>query len=689
MCLKRTLILLSAATLTGCLAGEKTLHYFGDKDCEFYKDVTLTVGYPNDGESTPDIIKYAAAPRNIRSRKKDEIWNLGLEQAIHLAMANSKVIRSNGQFLSPGNRLLANPEFAQTIFDPAIQESNVLFGQRGVEAALAEFDGLFTTNMTWGRSEQISEGPNIGYAGGETAIEEFGDFRATLSKQFADGGLLSLAHNWFYSGRNSQFIGGRLFPSHYTSRSGVGQDAGLPTVGIEYRRPIWAGAGSRYTRISGPINRRPTLQSVTPVNQGVVIARIRGDISLADFEAAVQNLVKDVEDVYWELYLAYRSYDSETISRNSALGIWRREKAKFDVGGEGGGAADEAQARDNYFEIRARDESALANVYFVEARLRRLLSLPVNDGRIIRPSDEPVTGEYIPDWQTCLLDALTRRVELRRQKWNIKSLQLQLEAAKSLTHPRFDFVSRYQINGFGNRLFGNDGLAAGPGGMGPDGAYSSLFQGDHTGWGLGFEFNMPLGFRAAHAQVRNTELRLAKARAVLEAQELEISHELAAAFQTLARAYQTAQTNFNRRRAAERRVQAFEAEEERRAIDLLLRAHISLAQAEISYFTSVVEYNRGINELRYRKGTLLEDNNVHLAEGLSSPEAYSQVLRRSWSRSHAWDATKLLHTEPPEYVTYGPGQEIEIAPFDGNSDYDEDTRYESLSPSAADRKIKN
>ena len=83
-----------------------------------------------------------------------------------------------------------------------IQQTGTLFGQRGVEAALAEFDAIFTTNMTWGRSEQVSEGPNIGFAGGETFIEEFGDFRSSLEKQFADGGLFSISHNWLYSGRN-------------------------------------------------------------------------------------------------------------------------------------------------------------------------------------------------------------------------------------------------------------------------------------------------------------------------------------------------------------------------------------------------------------------------------------------------------------------------------------------------------
>ncbi len=43
---------------------------------------------------------------------------------------------------------------------------------------------------------------------------------------------------------------------------------------------------------------------------GVVLARIRTDRALADFEASVRNLVSDVEVAYWELYFAYRSLDA-------------------------------------------------------------------------------------------------------------------------------------------------------------------------------------------------------------------------------------------------------------------------------------------------------------------------------------------------------------------------------------------
>ncbi|MGH7127752.1 MAG: TolC family protein, partial [Planctomycetaceae bacterium] len=436
------------------------------------------------------------------------------------------------------------------------------------------------------------------------------------------------------------------------------------SLSADYRQPLWAGFGTAFTRTAGPL--RGGFAAITGVSQGVVIARINNDITIADFEAAVRNQLKDVEDTYWFLYLAYRDYDTAVAARDATLRIWERTKEIIDVGGLGalpGGLgpavtpADEAQARDQYFFARAAAERALNTIYEQELRLRRLLGLPVNDGKVIRPVTEPITAEFIPDWYVCLAEALTQRVELRRQKWQIKSLELQLAAAKSLTNPRLDLVGNYRVNAFGDQLLGeSDDDEAGTV-QGLDSAYETLTQGDQTGWMLGFEFSMPIGFRQAHAQVRNYELRLAKARDVLATQEREISHELAFAIQDLVVEYQTARTNLSRREAARRRVELFQiqVDEGEDAQDELLRALQSLAEAESAYFSSLVGYQQAIAQLEFFKGTLLEWNNVHLAEGPWNPKAYQQALQRAMARSHAMPAP-WLETEPHEFELPGPPQ---------------------------------
>ncbi|HUG91608.1 MAG TPA: TolC family protein, partial [Planctomycetaceae bacterium] len=471
-----------------------------------------------------------------------------------------------------------------------------------------------------------------GLAQGDTLTEDAAAFTSPLAKTMADGGQFAVSHNWNYSSNNAP---ARLFPSVYTG-----------FLRAEYRRPLWAASGLDFTRINGPIGQ--SLTGVTGVSQGVVIARINTDISIADFELTVAGLVKEIEDAYWDLALAYRTYDAEMVALTSALRTLRETEAKLITGFVS--ASDEAQARDNYFDTRSRTENALADLYALEARLRRLLSLPVNDGHVIRPVDEPAVAEFQPDWRISLAQALTNRPELRRQKWSIKSLELQLQAARSLAQPRLDFISGYQVNAFGDHLLGqNDNDAAGTA-QGLNSAYETLTQGNQTSWDLGLQFSMPFGFRLALAQIRNVELRLAKARAALNAQELEISHELAAAFQQLDRFYLTAQTNFNRRRAAAERVAAAEAEYEleRITLDIVLRAQISLSQAEIAYYRSLIEYNKSVAELYYRMGRLLELNEIELAENAWTPQAYIDALRRAWERTNAIPAPHLK-TRPLEF----------------------------------------
>ena len=150
-------LVLTGSLLTGCSTSEKKLSYVGDTELEHYKDVVTSIDYPNVNQETPDEVSFTDEPRRIRKPRKDDVWNLSLEEAVQTALANNEIIRDNGQFLSPGNRMLTNPDFVQSVYDPAMQDTNPLFGQNGVEAALSEFDALGSGSVS---------GDVAGYLGG-------------------------------------------------------------------------------------------------------------------------------------------------------------------------------------------------------------------------------------------------------------------------------------------------------------------------------------------------------------------------------------------------------------------------------------------------------------------------------------------------------------------------------------------
>ena len=67
-------------------------------------------------------------------------------------------------------------------------------------------------------------------------------------------------------------------------------------------------------------------------------------------------------------------------------------------------------------------------------------------------------------------------------------------------------------------------------------------------------------------------------------------------------------------------------------LDLLLDAQRRLAVAESEYFRSLVDYNVAIRTVHLRKNSLLEYNNVFLAEGPWPGKAYFDADKRARER---------------------------------------------------------
>lgn len=596
------------------------------------------IAHPCIDNVTAEEVQVSAEPRNLHRRAEDSVRDVTLTEMIFHALSHNEVIESAGAFgRVGGTAVLQNPGGVATVYDPAIQETGILFGRRGLDAALADFDATFSTSMIWGRSSDRNN-----FAGAPHSTAETAAFRSGLSKSFATGAAVTLNHDWDYLGTNSAAA---LYPSTYTGN-----------LGASFRQPLLAGSGVEFTRVAGPIN--PAFGAITGVSQGVVIARINQDITLADFELAVRDGIRDIASAYWDLYLAYRIYDTAVVAHQSAFQTWRESQTRFEVGTDK--EADQLQARDRLYETKAQVETALNGIYRAEAGLRRLVMLPMNDGTVLRPIDEPMFAEFVPDWKASLTEALSSRTELRRQKWQIKSLQLQLEAARSLVRPRLDAIARYGINGFGNKLLDDDITDSGTG-QPINSGFGSMAGDDLDSWTLGMQFSMPLGFRQARSQVRNYELRLARENAVLAQQERNIAHDIATSIQDITAAYEAAQSNGKRLQAATRRVTLLETEREVgvTTLDLVVRAQQSVAQAESSLYTQVVNYNKAIIDLQLATGRLLRDNGIYLEEGPWSAEAMCDAALRSQERTHA-KPNPHLDSAPAEFVSPGFAGTVEL-----------------------------
>ena len=634
--------LLYAFLIQGCAQGPFRLQYLwhNDPQLSYYVDKASAIEFPSETDRTdyprdPDLLN---APRSLSSLDDVDPREISLNECVRLALSQTAIVRDDQSFGSPSNPILSRPAQVASTMDHAIQNTGFLFGNRGPEAALADFDAAATTSLTWGRDEVPQNAGAFGLPSGASQATESFNWQTRLEKPLATGGTLSLQGDTNYDGNNRP-AGGfneQLFSSTFT---------GL--LQAEFRQPLWAGAGTEFTRIAGPANQ--TLRGVSGVSQGVLISRINSDISLTQFEQSVQTLVRDVELLYWDLNLYLRLYESEKQSFTDLLAYYDLLKKR----GESTVPIFAAEAR--IYEADARLRGSLADVVQREQRLRRLLDLPLSDGTFLYPSDSPSEATLQPHWESTLQEALANRVELRRQKWEIKSLELQLKAARSLTRPRLDMVTQYRVNALGDHLAGNQDSQL-------DTMLGNLAGGQNTGWSIGFQMSAPLGFRLARIQERNYELRLRKARVVLGEQERDISYELAAAILEMERWHQLADRSVPRIDTTIKHLNAIKAfvsgqrgEVAPGLFEQQLNAQIQQRDAEQAYLQSIIEYNKAITNLKFRTGTLLIENGVYLAEGNWHPAAANIAMQRAEARTYAKDKHKL-RTEPMEFVGgFAPG----------------------------------
>lgn len=531
-----------------------------------------------------------------------EYWELALHDAITLALTNSKVLRDLG------GSVIQSPDSIQTVYDPAIRATDPRFG---VEAALSDFDAVLTSSLQAANNDRAF---NNQFFGGGTRIlkQDVLGHQLALTKRSATGAVFTARHNTDYDASNAP---GNRFPSAWNSN-----------VEMQARQPLLQGRGLLFNRIAGT----GTLGTFN----GVLIAKLNTDIDLADFEVGVRDFVSNVENAYWDLYFAYRNLDAKITARNASLETWRKVHALYLAGRRGGEAEKESQALGQYHRFELDVENALygestdgtrtnvgiaggsfrglGGVYTAEQRLRLLMGLPSHDGRLIRPVEEPVMVKVIFDGRESTEEALTRRAELRKQRIRVKRSEMELFANRNFLHPKLDAVGLYRWRGFGQGLIRDNNIPF-------DNAYQNLVSGDFQEWQLGFELDIPIGMRRAHAAVRNAQLKLSREQSILREQQRDTTTALYQALLQLERTYRVAQASYNVREAAQQELGAVDAAYDagKAPLDQVLDAQRRLADSVSRFHRSTVDYVIAIKNVHYAKGSYFDYHGLILPTDLN------------------------------------------------------------------------
>lgn len=606
-------ILVGVLSIVGCHGRKQRLYLYPHADCEA---TSIDIEYPDLDPCTDVEPQETAPPLTIEQFGQMEYWDLRLEEALQIALTNSKVLSDLG------GTVIRAPDAATTLYGPALQETDPRYG---VEAALSAFDAEFSTSAFFEKNDRALNNQFFG-GGTRILVQDAAVFQAQLTKRTAFGTELTMRKYVEYDANNAP---GNAYPSVWN----VNPE-------FEMRVPLLQGAGEEFNRIAGPTD-TPGLLG------GVLLARVNTDISVAELQTAVRDYISNVENAYWELYYAYRDLSSKIAARDAALETWRRIRALYEANRRGGEAEKEAQAREQYFRFEEEVQDALTGrlidgtqtdngsragtfrgtggVQVAERRLRLLMGIPITDGRLIRPLDEPAVVPVQFDWNQVVADALSLRAELRQQRWRIKLRQLELKANRNFLLPELDVVGRYRWRGLGQTLINPEW-----GQPEFDNAYQTLMSGDFQEWQLGVELTVPIGHRRAHMAVRNAQLNLAREQAILKEQQRVVLHDVSNGIGELERAEAVVRTTYNRRVAASQQLAAVQAayDADKAPLDQVLEAQRRRADAETRFHRSRVEYALAIKNVHYDKGTLLDYYRIYMAEGAWPSAAYHDAAQR-------------------------------------------------------------
>jgi outer membrane protein TolC len=558
---------------------------------------------PQDLVTNPNIgalpvIPSVHAPANLRNLERS-IRYLSLAETTAIALEQGTVgqpsllfpgISLDNLVTFTGNGVAGSDSIRVLALSPAIVGP-------GIDAALSKFDTVLYGSMTWTATDQPIATPLQSFQAGASnvnaIVQEQGSFQSGLLKPLPTGGIAGITFNVPYTYTN---LPARVNPVYQ------------PLLQFQFEQPLLQGFGVEINQIRaahpGSIL-NPGLFNNAPTPEGILITRLRFNQQRADFERNLNQMLLNTETAYWNLYGSYWTLYSRDQGLRFAHQAWNIIRVRFQSGRVG--LADLAQAQGQYELFRAQRLQAIDQLLDNERQLRGMLGMQIEDGTRLVPSDPPNLAEYTPNWELALQEAMSYRPELFASRQDVKSRQLYVLNAKNLLLPDLRFTATYDANSNGQRLDGGS----------QTNALRNLASNTFNDWQLGLRLNVPIGFRAANAQLRQAQLQLAQSYLVLQDQELKTERFLGLEYRRIIDTYQQIKAQRAQRDAfalqVQLRYQGFRLG--RQTLDQLLEAQRFWADALANEYQAIVAYNNALCAFEFAKGTIIRHNNISITEG--------------------------------------------------------------------------
>lgn len=507
-----------------------------------------------------------ADPREWDQAPETSQWQLGLEEALALALENSTIVRAVAQDAIARNSssVRAAPT---TAFDSEIAHTDV-------EAELGQFDVRLESSLLGEEEENPPQTSVDGVVRRATELDRARLYTGVSKRLPAGGGIAAgLDTGYRYT---PPAVGQSLLNPQYQ-----------PRLGIELRQPLLRGRGTEV--------------NLTPV----IIAAARSEQTAWEFHEAVLSLLRSVESTYWSLYEAQTSVDA--IDRVLPLLEEAVRLADAHVRADVAIPASLAQAKAELLDFQRERLAALAAVRQNEAVLRNLMGLKPEAAMRIAVDAPFVPHEPELDWQQIVDAAMIHRPDIIQQRLTVYVARQTIAIARNNTLASVDALATWRAKGLSANLYD---------------AVDVLNDFRYNDWTVGLSFEYPLGNRTPKSRLRAAELVLQRERERLEQVILSASHELSDVVYDVHTFYKQYEL------AAQRRGEILEWMHGARArymhptpetslsdaLDIYLKAIRASAESEREAASLLVSYYRARARLHEATGVQLASYNLHLSD---------------------------------------------------------------------------
>ena len=395
--------------------------------------------------------------------------------------------------------------------------------------------------------------------------------RAGMRRRTRSGGQFDVNQQFGHQRTNSTFF--------------VPNPQGTSRLNLSFTQPLKRGRGEVYN------------------TSLVLLAQIDKKVADDELERQLQSHLLEVARSYWALFLERAVLYQKINSYVRGKSVVDRLNSRREIDAQASQIVSAEAALKERVSQLVRARAAVKNA---ESRLRSLVNDHELTAREIIPIDQPLFESLDVSLDESVTVAFQMRPELHQALKNIKAASVRLCMAKHELLPVLNLLTNAYLSG----------LAA-------DGDVGEAFVNEWTegqvSYGVGLEYEVPVGNRAAEARHRRRQLEIRQLRnqysTTLETVRLEV--------EVAVREFQTSQTELStklqalRAREAQldaltRRWQQLPGEDVAASLALenLLIAQDRLAEAEFEYLQAQLTFKLSIFNLKRATGTLLKSENV-------------------------------------------------------------------------------